>query len=100
MVTPKFSRNIACRKSEWSIGETVEQEEKLCDDVETVREFTYLVDSVNAGGGREAAAIARTRCGWAKFLECGEMLHSRRFPLRVKGAVYKSYVRPAILHRS
>ena len=26
-----------------NIGEAVEQEEKLCDEVEKVREFTYLV---------------------------------------------------------
>ena len=29
----------------------MEQEEKLCDEVETVQEFTYLGDSVSAGGG-------------------------------------------------
>ena len=22
---------------------------------------------------------ARTRCGWAKIMECGELLHGRRF---------------------
>ena len=41
----------------------MEQEEKLCDEVETVMEFTYLGDSVSAGGGYEAAVTARTRCG-------------------------------------
>ena len=40
----------------------VEQEEKLCE-VETVREFTYLGDRVNAGRGCEAAVTTRTRCG-------------------------------------
>ena len=63
MVTPKFSRNSTCRKCEGNIGEAVEQEEKLCDEVETVREFTYLGDRVSAGGGCEAAVTARTRCG-------------------------------------
>ena len=29
---------------EGNIGEAVEQEEKLCDEVETVREFTYYGD--------------------------------------------------------
>ena len=28
------------------------------------------------------------------------MLYGRRFPLRLKGAVYRSYVGPAILYRS
>ena len=43
-LTAKFSRNIACRKCEGNIGEAVEQEVKLGDIVETVREFTYLGD--------------------------------------------------------
>ena len=59
MVNPKFLRNFACGKCEGNIGEAVEQEEKLCDELETVREFTYHGDSVS-----EAAVIARTRCGW------------------------------------
>ena len=29
----------------------MEQEVKLCDDVETVSEFTYLGDRMSAGGG-------------------------------------------------
>ena len=42
----------------------------------------------------------RTRCGWLKFRECGELLYGRRFPLRLNGAVYKSYVWPAMLYGS
>ena len=41
----------------------MEQQEPLCDEVNTVREFTYLGDRVSAGGGCEAAAAAGTRCG-------------------------------------
>ena len=33
-------------------------------------------------------------------MECDELLYGRRFPLNLKGAVHKSYVRSAILHRS
>ena len=62
MVTPKFSRNFTCRKCEGNIVEAVDQEENLCDEVETVREFTYVGDRVSAGGGCEAAVTARTRC--------------------------------------
>ena len=32
--------------------------------METVREFIYLGDRVNAGGGCEAAVTTRTICGW------------------------------------
>ena len=44
-----------------SIGEAVEHEEKLCDEVETVREFTYHGDRMNADGGCDAAVTATTR---------------------------------------
>ena len=43
---------------------------------------------------------ARTRCWWAKFMECGEFLYGWRFPPKLKGADYRSYVMPAILHES
>ena len=39
------------------------------------------------------------RCGgWVKFTECGELLYGRKFYLKLKGAVYYSYVRPIILY--
>ena len=78
----------------------MEQEVKLCDEVESVREFTYFGDRVSVGGGCEAAVTARTRCGWVKLRECGELLYGKRFPLKLEGAVHKSYVRPAILNGS
>ena len=33
-------------------------------------------------------------------MECGELLYGRRLPPKLKGAVHKSYVRPAILYGS
>ena len=57
--------------------------------METVWLLTYLGDMVSAGGGCEAAVTARTRCGWVKFRVCSELLYGRRFPLMLKGAVYK-----------
>ena len=51
---------------------------------------------VSVGGGCEAAVTARTRSGWVKFRECGELLYCRRFPLRLMEAVYMRYVRPAV----
>ena len=41
-VMEKVLKNFTCRKCEENIGEAVEHEEKLCVEVETVREFTYL----------------------------------------------------------
>ena len=88
MVTPRLSINFACRKCEGNIGEAVKREENLCDEVETVRQFTCHGDRMSVGGGCEAAVTARTRCWWVKFREYGELLYGR-FPLKLKGAVYK-----------
>ena len=94
-VNPRYQKNFACRKCEGNIGEAVEQEDKLCDEVKTVLEFTYLGDRVSAGGGFEATVTTTTRCRLVKHRECDELLYGRRFPLNLKGAVYWSYVRPA-----
>ena len=51
-----------------NIEEAVEQEEKLLDEVETVRKFTYLGDWMSAGGGCDTAVTARTTCGCTMFL--------------------------------
>ena len=66
----------------------MELEEKLCDEVEAMRDLLYLCDWVNASGGCEAAVTARTRCGWVMCRECGELLCRNRIPLKVKGAVF------------
>ena len=55
---------------------------------------------VSAGRGCKAVVTARTRCGWIKLRECGELLYGRRYPLKLKLTVHKSYVSPAILHGS
>ena len=74
--------------------------EELCEEVQTVRGFCYLGDRVNAGGGCEAAVTARARTGWVKFRECGELLNSKRFSLKLKGMVYRSCVRSVMLYGS
>ena len=57
-VAPMFARNFTCRKCEGNIGEAVEQNVRLCVEVETVSEFTYLGYRLSAGGGCEAAVTA------------------------------------------
>ena len=42
---------------------------------------------MSVGGGCEAAVAARTRCGWVKLRECGELLCGWRFPLGLFMAV-------------
>ena len=42
-VTPNFSLHFACRKCERNIGEVVEHQEKLCDEVKAVRSSHIMV---------------------------------------------------------
>ena len=86
-----------CKKQADGLVELVEE---LCEEVEKVRRFCYLGDRVNASGGCEAAVTARARIGWVKFRECGELVNSKRFSLKVKGMVYRSCVRVAMLYGS
>ena len=72
----------------------------MCDEMETVKGFYYLGDRLNASGGCEVSVTARTRLGWKKFRECEEILFGKRFSLRMKGKIYKSYVRSAMLYGS
>ena len=51
-------------------------------------------------GGCDAAVTARERVGWLKFKECGELLNSKRFSLKMKGMIYWSCVRSAMLYGS
>ena len=83
-----------CKKQDDGFMDSVEE---LCEEVETVRAFCCLGDRVNAGGGCEAAVMARARIGWLKFREWGELLNSKRFSLKLKGIVYSSCVRSVML---
>ena len=74
--------------------------EKLCDEVATVKGFCYLGDRLNASDECEAAVTARVRIGLVRFRECGELLLGSRFPLKMKGEVYRCCVRSAILFGS
>ena len=62
--------------------------------------FCYLGGRLNASGGCEAAVTARIRIGWVRFRECGELLLGNRFPLKMKGKIYRYCVRSAILYGS
>ena len=63
---------------------TVETKEELHVGIETLKDFCYLGDRLNASGASEAAVTA-TKIGWVKFRERGEVLYGKRFSLRLRG---------------
>ena len=96
-----LNKNFVCKKCRSVVNNFKgSADEKLCDGVETVSKFTYLRDRLNATGGCETAVTARSRIAWMKFRECSEILKGRSFSLKMKGKIYKSFVRSAMLYGS
>ena len=76
------------------------EELSFFDQIDFVKSFCYLGDKLNASGGSEAAVTARTRIGWIKCRECGELLYGKKFLLKMKGKTYQSCIRPTMLYGS
>ena len=76
------------------------EELSLFDQVDSVKSFYYLGDRLNATGESEVAVTARTRIAWIKFRECVELLYEKKFLLKMKGRIYQSCVRSAMLYGS
>ena len=85
-VTSILAKGFVCEVCVYTKEGIVELGEELSffDQVDFVKSFCYLRDRLNANGGSEAAVTARTRIGWIKFRECGELLYGRKFLLKMK----------------
>ena len=99
-IIARLAMHFVCSRCRGIMEGTVDLIEKLCDKVETMTGLWYLRDRLKSGGSCKAAVIARVRIGWVRFRECGELLLGNRFPLRMKGKVYRCCVRSAILQKS
>ena len=76
------------------------KKKKLCDGVETVKNFCCLGDRLNASGGFEAAVTASTKIGWIRFGECGKVLFGKRFSICLKKKFCQSCVQSTMLYES
>ena len=76
--------------------ETVKMEDK---EVSRVKEFKYLGSTVQESGGCEREVKKRAQAGWNGWRKVSGVICDRRLPARVKGKVYSSMVRPAMVYR-
>ena len=81
-------------------GHTEEVVESMNNGVERVESFVYLGDKLNAAGGCLSAVTARVRAGWKKFRELGGVLCGKKWSVRLKGRVYRTCVRTAMIYGS
>ena len=100
-VTPIATRFFVCSKCNKATNGVGEMQQKvMCDKVETVKGFCYLGDRLNASEGCRAAVTAKNKKCAEIFRKCAEILLGKKFSLRMKEKIYKSYERSAMLYGS
>ena len=100
----KVASNYVCPKcAAPSEPEKQDSKEVLFEDgtrLEIVDKFCYLGDMIGAAGGAEDASRTRVRCGWKKFNELAPVLTLRGASHKLKGKIYNSCVRSAMVYGS
>ena len=66
--------------------------------VPRVKKFMYLGSTVQESGSCEREVKKRLQAGWNKWRKVSGVICNRRLPARVKGKVYSSVVRPAMVY--
>ena len=66
--------------------------------VPRVKEFKYFELTVQESGGCEREVKKRVQAGWNGWRRVSGVICDRRLPARVKGKVYSSMVRPAMVY--
>ena len=75
--------------------ETVKMEDTK---VPRVKEFKYLGSTVQESGDCEREVKKRVQTGWNGWRRVSGVICDKRLPARLKGKVYSSVVRPAMVY--
>ena len=67
-------------------------------DLEKVNEFKYLGSTVHQTGDCTKEVKKRIQAGWCSWRKVTEVLCDKRISAKVKGKIYKTVVRPAMLY--
>ena len=68
------------------------------DQIKRVECFKYLGSTIEAEGGVEREVNNRIQSGWKSWREVSGVLCDRKMPVKLKGKVFKTVVRPAMLY--
>ena len=66
--------------------------------VREVKQFCYLRDVLECGGGSERAIRARVGAAWGKWNEIASLLVNKSIPLHHHGKVYEACIRSVMLY--
>ncbi|KAK3565343.1 hypothetical protein QTP86_006571 [Hemibagrus guttatus] len=68
------------------------------EEVKKVQEFKYLGSTVQSNGECEKEVKKRVQAGWNGWKKVSGVLCDRKISARIKGKVYRTVVRPAMLY--
>ena len=68
------------------------------ENLERVNTFKYLGATLAENGHLDAEMTHRIQSGWKNWKRISGILCDRRITLRVKGKVYKTVLRPAMMY--
>ena len=66
--------------------------------IKSVDGFKYLGSTITADGSEDSEVTRRIQAGWKNWREVSGVLCDRRMPVKLKGKVYKTVVRPAMMY--
>ena len=68
------------------------------EELQRVHRFKHLGQSVEEKGGMATEISQRVSAAWGNWKRCSGVLCDRRMPVKLKGKVYKTVVRPALVY--
>ena len=79
-------------------GQEREPVKILGEELQRLHHFKYLGSSAEETGGMSTEITQRVSAAWRNWKRSSEVLCDRRMPVKLKGKVYKTVVRPAVLY--
>ena len=90
---------ISRRKTEYRCNEHQDAEIQLQGEpLKRVKTFTYLGSTLAEDGELDAEVTHRVQSGWKNWKRVSGVLCDRRMNMKVKGKVYRTVVRPALMY--
>ena len=79
-------------------GQGREPVKSLGEELQRVHRYKYISASVEETGGMAIEVSQRVSAAWGNWKICNGVLCDRRMPVKLKGKVYKTVIRPAMLY--
>jgi hypothetical protein len=99
--TPKSLQFTIIQNLGLTIGPLGNLSQRVLVDSENITDsFKYLGSIISSDGFIDEDIDQRIKVGWMKWKQLSSVLCDRKVPVKTKGKVYKTAVRPALLYGS